>query len=53
MAGSLRKRGCLLGMDMRSLMISAILLLGLGLPGAYGVETTIMTGKPTGTYIRF
>jgi uncharacterized protein len=39
-------------MDMRSLMISTILLLGLGMPGAYAVETTIMTGKSTGTYIR-
>src|SRR5918993_2577387 len=38
---------------MRRLLTVAILLLGLGASGAQAVETTIMTGKPTGTYIRF
>ena len=38
---------------MRGLLVAAILSLGLSLSGARAVETTIMTGKPTGTYIRF
>src|SRR5918993_3195951 len=38
---------------MRRLLTVAILLLGLGASGAQAVETAIMTGKPTGTYIRF
>jgi uncharacterized protein len=38
---------------MRGFVAAAILLLGLGAGGAQAVETAIMTGKPTGTYIRF
>jgi TRAP transporter TAXI family solute receptor len=38
---------------MHKFMIAAALLLGLGATGAQAVEASIMTGKPTGTYIRF
>ena len=38
---------------MRGFMVATALALGLGVGGAQAVETTIMTGKPTGTYIRF
>jgi TRAP transporter TAXI family solute receptor len=38
---------------MRRFMAAVVLLLGLGASGAQAVETTIMTGKSTGTYLRF
>jgi uncharacterized protein len=38
---------------MHALLLGLVLLLGLGAVDAHATETTMMTGKPSGTYIRF